>query len=135
MSGLPLKMDQNRLAEELRKQAQMMIEDVSVLEEEVEEFDFKEAFARILAKEDWTDKVVRGIGRVRGMFHRPQRDTQLPDEFRSLVPDMKQVAVAYAELTEGYKDFIRAVRDAQVQRQNTHGKRLSNVGDRGLSRK
>lgn len=91
-----------------------MVEDVSAFEQEVEEFDFKEAIARILGKEDWTDKVASGIGRLRSLFHRHHEDTKLPEDLQSLIPDMKQVAVAYGEMIEGYKDFIRDVWEAQI---------------------
>ena len=93
-----------------------MVEDVSAFEREVEEFDFKEAIARVLGKEDWTDKVAAGIVRLRGMFHRHQEDTKLPDDLKTLIPDMKQVAVSYGEMIEGYKDFIREVWEAQIQK-------------------
>lgn len=36
----------------------------------------------------------------------------LPKELQSLVPDMREVAKAYAEMTNGYKDFIRDVVEA-----------------------
>ena len=91
-----------------------MVEDVSTFEREVEEFDFKDAIARILGKEDWTDKLAAGIGRLRNMFHRRSEETELPEDLKSLIPDMKQVAVAYGEMIEGYKDFIREVWEAQV---------------------
>ena len=109
-------LDQHKLAEALREQAHRMVEDVSAFEREVEEFDFKEAIARVLGKEDWTDKVAAGIGRLRGMFHRHQEDTKLPDDLKTLIPDMKQVAVSYGEMIEGYKDFIREVWEAQIQK-------------------
>lgn len=93
-----------------------MVEDVSTFEQEVEEFDFKEAIARILGKEDWTDKLSAGIGRLRGLFHRHHEETELPDDLKTLIPDMKQVAVLYGEMIEGYKDFIREVWEAQIQK-------------------
>lgn len=109
-------MDQHKLAEELRRQAQQMVADVSTLEQEIEEFDFKLAFARILGKEDWTDKLAKGARRVRDAFHQPHKDTELSEDLKSLIPDMKAVAAAYEEMTRGYKEFIREVWEAQNQR-------------------
>lgn len=111
-----MNLDQHKLAEALREQANRMVEDVSTFEQEVEEFDFKDAIARILGKEDWTDKVAAGFGRLRGLLHRHQEDTALPEDLKTLIPDMKQVAVSYGEMIEGYKDFIREVWEAQIQK-------------------
>ncbi len=83
------------------------------LEQELEQLDFKDVFERILGKADWTDRLENGIGRIRHLFQWPQRNTELPEEFKSLIPDMKQVAAAYSEMTEGYKEFIREVLEAQ----------------------
>jgi hypothetical protein len=47
-----------------------------------EELDLKKLFARILEKEDWTDKLASGLGRIRSMIHRPHRDTRLSKELR-----------------------------------------------------
>jgi hypothetical protein len=111
-----LNLDQHKLAEALREQAHSMVEDASAFEQGVEEFDFKEAIARILGKEDWTDKLAAWIGRLRGLFHRHQQDTELPEDLKALIPDMKKVAVLYGEMIEGYKDFIREVWEAQIQK-------------------
>jgi hypothetical protein len=93
-----------------------MVEDVSAFEKEVEEFDFTDAIARILGKEDWTDKLAARIGKLRSIFHRHQEDTELPEDLKTLIPDMKQVAIAYGEMIGGYKDFIREVWEAQIQK-------------------
>lgn len=89
-----------------------------------EELDFKELFARILEKEDWTDKLASGMGRIRSMIHRPSRDTELPEELRALIPNMNEVMIAYVEMTSGYKDFIKDVSDAMSLRQ---GRRMENM--------
>ena len=89
---------------------------VEWIERKVDELDFKEVIVRILWEGDWTDKVAHGIGRIRSVFHRPRRDTELPEELRSLVPDMRRVEAAYVEMSEGYKEFLRAVWEAQNQR-------------------
>ena len=93
-----------------------MIEDDSALEKEAEEPDFQQVIERVLGREDWTDKLVSGIGRIRGFIHRPQRDTEIPEELRQLLPDMREVEKAYVETTRGYKDFIKMVWEAQHQR-------------------
>jgi hypothetical protein len=74
-----------------------------------EELDLKKLFAQFLEKDDWTDKLASGYGKIRSKIRRPQRDTKLPKELRILVPDMKEVEKAYVEMTSGYKDFIRDV--------------------------
>jgi len=84
-----------------------------------EELDLKKLFVRILEKDDWTDKLASGLGKIRGKIHRPQKDTKLPEELRLLVPDMKEVEKAYVEMTSGYKDFIRDVVKASRVRQIT----------------
>jgi len=92
-----------------------------------EELDLKKLFARILEKDDWTDKLASGYGKIRGRIHRPQRDTRLSKGLRLLVPDMKEVGKAYVEMTSGYKDFIRDVVKASRLRQeiqkDTYSKR------------
>ena len=84
-----------------------------------EELDLRKLFLRFLEKDDWTDKLVLGFGKIRGRIHRPQRDTKLSKELRLLVPDMKEVEKAYVEMTSGYKDFIRDVVKASRLRQAT----------------
>jgi hypothetical protein len=84
-----------------------------------EELDFKAVFARILEKEDWTDKLASGLGKILGKIHRSHNDTKLSEELRSLVPNMKEVEQAYVEMTSGYKDFIREVWKATRMRQET----------------
>jgi len=107
--------------EEVQRQSRLMAQNMFTDEPEAigEELDLKELFARILEKEDWTDKLASGLGKVRGKVRRPQRETKLPKELRSLVPDMKEVEKAYVEMTSGYKDFIRDVVKASRLRQAT----------------
>ncbi len=71
-----------------------------------EELDLRKLFLRFLEKDDWTDKLALGFGKIRGRIHRPQRDTKLSKELRLLVPDMKEVEKAYVEMTSGYKDLF-----------------------------
>jgi hypothetical protein len=116
-----------------------------------EEFNLQKLFVRILEKEDWTDKLASGLGKIRNKITRPRENTKsskeartginrphkvarlskepraksnradwdpnLPKELRLLVPDMREVEKAYAEMTSGYKDFIRDVLKAKRQRQ------------------
>ena len=109
--------DGHKLAVELQKQSQWMVDDNPRFESEVEEFDFKQVIERILGKEDWTDKLASGLGKLRSLIRRPQHDTPLPEDLRQLIPDMKEVEMAYVEMTQGYKDFIKMVWEAQHQRQ------------------
>jgi hypothetical protein len=89
------------------------------LETTGEELDLKKLFARILEKDDWTDKLTSGYGKIRAKIRRPQRDTKFPKELQLLVPDMREVEKAYVEMTSGYKDFIRDVLKASRLRQAT----------------
>lgn len=45
--------------------------------------------------------------------HPRNRDTILSKELKSLIPDMKEVAKAYHEMTTGYKEFIQNVLEAK----------------------
>ena len=90
-----------------------------------EELDLKKLFARILEKEDWTDKLASGYGKIRGKIRRSQKDTKLSKELRLLVPDMRDVEKAYVEMTSGYKDFIRDVLKASRLRQEIQKDTLS----------
>ena len=90
-----------------------------------EELDLKKLFARILEKEDWTDKLASGYGKIRSKIRRPQKDTKLSKELRLLVPDMRDVEKAYVEMTSGYKDFIRDVLKASRLRQEIQKDTLS----------
>ncbi|HVH16056.1 MAG TPA: hypothetical protein VNA15_10125 [Candidatus Angelobacter sp.] len=60
---------------------------------------------------------------------RPHWDMNLPKELQSLIPDMREVAKAYAEMTNGYKDFIRDVVKANRLRQ-TRQEGFSSTEDR-----
>ncbi len=92
-----------------------------------EELDLRKLFLRFLEKDDWTDKLALGFGKIRGRIHRPQRDTKLSKELRLLVPDMKEVEKAYVEMTSGYKDFIRDVVKTSRLRQATRKETSSTV--------
>jgi hypothetical protein len=115
--------------------------------------DLQKLFVRILEKQDWTDRLASGLGKIRKRItqprgdiksskrprsvnnrphgeaklpeqfrvktSRPHRDTNLPKELQSLVPDMREVEKAYAEMTNGYKDFIRDVVKANRLRRAT----------------
>jgi hypothetical protein len=126
------------------------------------EVDLQKLFVRILEKQDWTDRLASGLGKIRQritqprgdtksskrprtvnnrpheeaklleQFHakttRPHWDTILPKELQSLVPDMREVEKAYAEMTNGYKDFIRDVVKANRLRRATPHDNQSNEG-------
>ena len=119
----------------MQRQSRVMAQSMFTDEPETngEELDLKKLFARILEKDDWTDKLASGYGKIRGKIRRPQRDTKLPKELRLLVPDMKEVEKAYVEMTIGYKDFIRDVVKASRLRQeiqkDTSSKKDPSRGD------
>lgn len=115
------------------------------------DLDLQRLFVRIIDKQDWTDRLASGLGKIRRRItqprsdtkssnnlraansrpplvaklpeqprtknRRPHWDTNLPKELQSLVPDMREVAKAYSEMTNGYKDFIRDVVKANRLRQ------------------
>jgi len=78
-----------------------------------EEFDFGELFTRILWEKDWTDKLESVVVKIRNRFHIRNTDTKLLKELKALIPDMREVAKAYEEMTTGYKEFIQTVLDAK----------------------
>ena len=104
---------------EVQRQSRVMTQSMFTDEPETngEEFDLKKLFVRILEKDDWTDRLASGYGKIRGKIRRPRRDTKLSKELLLLVPDMKEVEKAYIEMTSGYKDFIRDVVKASRLRQ------------------
>lgn len=77
-----------------------------------EEYDFAELFVRILWERDWTDKLASILSKIRNRFRLRNTDTKLSGELRALIPDMNEVVKAYAEMTGGYKEFIRTVLQA-----------------------
>lgn len=106
------------VAEDVEKHAHKLAEDIFALEPDVsEEVDLKALFERILGKEDWTDKLAAHLGRFKGLFHRPEKQTELPEDLKQLIPNMKDVERAFTDITSGYKDFIKAVWVAQHERQ------------------
>jgi hypothetical protein len=52
-------------------------------------------------------------------MNRSHWDTNLPDELRLLVPDMREVEKAYVEMTNGFKEFIKDVLNASRLRERT----------------
>ena len=113
-----MKISWRDVAEDVEKHAHKLAEDIFALEPDVaEEVDLKALFERILGKEDWTDKLASHLGRIKGLLHRPQKETELPDDLKQLIPDMRDVERAYVDITSGYKDFIKAVWVAQHERQ------------------
>jgi len=119
----------------VQRQSRVIAQDMFTDEPENtgEELDLKKLFARILEKDDWTDKLASGYGKIRGKVRRPQRDTKLPKELRLLVPDMREVEKAYVEMTSGYKDFIRDVvkasRHPHIVQNNTSSTKDSSSAD------
>ena len=87
------------VAEDVEKHAHRLAEDIFALEPDVaEEVDLKALFERILGKEDWTDKVAAQLGRFKGLFHRPQKETELPEDLKKeygvdLTPEIKEKIV------------------------------------------
>ena len=82
-------------------------------ETKAEEYNFKEFFTRILQEKDWTDKLESAVVKVLNRFHPRTTDTKLSKELKALIPDMKEVAKAYDEMTTGYKQFIQTVLEAK----------------------
>ncbi|HVH15414.1 MAG TPA: hypothetical protein VNA15_06820 [Candidatus Angelobacter sp.] len=113
-----MKFSWHDVAEDVEKHAHKLAKDIFALEPDVtEEVDLKALFARILWKEDWTDKLAAHLGRLKDLFHRPQNETPIPEDLKQLIPNMRDVERAYVEITSGYKDFIKAVWVAQHERQ------------------
>lgn len=139
--------------EEVQRQIHLMAQNIFTDEPEPVggEVDLQKLFVQILDKEDWTDKLASGLGKIRKKITQPRRGTKspekrrtvnnraprdvkipeqsrtkrgppewdpnLPEEFHSLIPDMREVEKAYTEMTNGYKDFIRDVLRANRLRQ------------------
>jgi hypothetical protein len=78
-----------------------------------QKYDFEKLFARILSERDWTDKLSSILNKIRNRFHVRNTDTKLSADLATLIPDMKEVAKAYDEMTSGYKEFIRTVLNAK----------------------
>jgi len=108
---------EDRFSDQARKKALEMFDHQP--ESTAEEYDFKQFFTRILEEKDWTDELESAAIKVRNRFHLPHlraTDTKLSKELTSLIPDMKEVAKAYEEMTTGYKEFIQNVLDAKESR-------------------
>jgi hypothetical protein len=78
-----------------------------------EKYDFEKLFARILSERDWTDKLASILNKIRNIIHLRNTDTKLSGELSALIPDMNEVAKAYDEMTNGYKEFIQTVLKAK----------------------
>ena len=114
----PVKVSWHDVAEDVEKHAHKLAEDIFALEPDLtEEVDLKALFERILGKDDWTDKLAARLGQLKGIFHRPPKETELSDDLKQLIPDMREVERAYVDITSGYKEFIKAVWVAQHERQ------------------
>ena len=101
------------------KALQVFAEEPETVEQE---FDFRELFLRrIWEEEDWTDKLVSAVEKVRSRFHLRREDTKLPEELRMLIPDMKQVEEAYFEMTNDYREFIKSIWEARHRLKETSG--------------
>jgi len=159
-------LNRNRHVSEEELQRQIHQEAQHIFTDEPEpiggEVDLQKLFVRILEKEDWTDRLASGLGKIRNRITqprgdiksskrlrtvnngphgetklqeplrtkrtRPHWDTNLPKELQSLVPDMREVEKAYAQMTNGYKDFIRDVVKANRLRRATRPDNPSNEG-------
>ena len=102
---------EDRFSDQARKKALEMFEHQPV--PAAEAFDFGELFTRILWEKDWTDKLESVVVKVRNLFRIRNTDTKLSEELKALIPDMKEVAKAYDEMTTRYKEFIQTVLDAK----------------------
>ena len=102
---------EDRFSDQARRKALEMFEHRP--EPAAEEFDFGELFTRILWEKDWTDKLESVVVKIRNRFHFRNTDTKLSKDLKALIPDMREVAKAYEEMTTGYKEFIQTVLDAK----------------------
>ena len=102
---------EDRFSDQARKKAREMFERQP--EPAAEEFDFGELFTRILLEKDWTDKLESAVVKIRNLFRIRNTDTKLSKELKALIPDMREVADVYDEMTTGYKEFIQTVLDAK----------------------
>src|SRR5712691_13493040 len=102
---------EDRFSDQARKKALEMFEHQP--EPAAEEFDFGVLFTRILWERDWTDKLESVVVKIRNRFHIRNTDTKLSKELKALIPDMREVAKAYDEMTTGYKEFIQTILDAK----------------------
>jgi len=113
---------EDRFSDQARKKALEMLEHQP--QPAAEEFDFGELFTRILWEKDWTDKLESVVVKIRNRFHIGNTDTRLSNELKRLIPDMKEVAKAYDEMTTGYREFIQTVLDAKQSRSSQTGKNI-----------
>jgi len=98
-----------------------------------EEFDFGELFARILWEKDWTDKLESVVVKIRNRFRIRNTDTKLSKELKALIPDMREVAKAYDEMTTGYKEFIQTILDAKQSPSSQTRKKIESGKNAKLS--
>jgi hypothetical protein len=102
-------------------------------EQVVEEFDFGELFTRILWEKDWTDKLESAVVKIRNLFRIRNTDTKLSKELKALIPDMREVAKAYDEMTTGYKEFIQTILDAKQSPSSQTRKKIESGNNAKLS--
>jgi hypothetical protein len=108
---------EDQFSDQARKKSLEMFEHQP--EPVTEKFDFGELFTRILWEKDWTDKLESILVKIRNRFRIRNTDTKLSKELKALIPDMREVAKAYDEMTTRYKEFIKTVLDAK-QSQSSH---------------
>src|SRR4029077_4121807 len=123
---------EDRFSDQARKKALEMFEHQP--EPAAEEFEFQEVFTRILWEKDWTDKLESVVVKIRNRFLIRDTDTKLSKELKGLIPDMREVAKAYDEMTTGYKEFIQSVLDAKHSRSSRTGKKVESVKNTKLPR-
>jgi hypothetical protein len=114
---------EDQFSDQVRKKALEMFE--LQPESKAEEFDYARLFNRILTDKDWTDKLESVLVKIRNRFQLRKTDTKLSKEFKALIPDMKEVAKAYEEMTTGYKQFIQTVLDAKQSPRSQTRKKLA----------
>ncbi|TMH94540.1 hypothetical protein E6H37_07065 [Candidatus Bathyarchaeota archaeon] len=105
---------EDRFSDQARKKALEMFDHQP--ETMADEYNYRELFTRILSEKDWTDKLESAAVKIRNRFHLRNIDTKLSRGLKALIPDMKEVAKAYDEMTTGYKEFIKNVLDAKRSR-------------------
>src|SRR5437016_12438786 len=100
-----MKISWHDVAEDVEKHAHRLAEDTFALEPDVtEEVDLKALFERILGKEDWTDKLAAQLGKFKALFHRSQKETELPDAPKQLIPNMGYAERAYGRRPSADKE-------------------------------
>ncbi len=122
---------EDQFSDQARKKALEMFDRQP--EPAAEEFDFGELFTRILWERDWTDKLESVVVKIRNLFHIHNTDTKLSEELKALIPDMREVAKAYDEMTTRYKEFIQTVLDAKQSPSSQTRKKIESGKNAKLS--